>query len=46
MVKKTSEPEESSDASTSLPNELISTISGLKDKLVSMKDFYDQMITD
>lgn len=46
MVKKTSEPQESTDASTSLPNELISTLSGLKDKLVNMKDFYDQILTD
>lgn len=37
MVKKTSEPSEATTADTSLPNELLSTLSGLKDRLTSMR---------
>lgn len=46
MVRKTSEPSESTDASTSLPNELIATLAGLKDRLSLMKDFYDRSVAD
>lgn len=42
MVKKASvEPSESTDAPTSLPNELVSTLSALKERLGMMKEFYD-----
>ena len=48
MTKKTySEPSESTEAAHSdLPNDLVSILHGLKDKLATMKEFYDTNVTD
>lgn len=49
MVKKTNsncEQTESTDNSTNLPNDLISILQHLKEKLTNMNEFYDKNITD
>ena len=40
MVKKSSEPTEETDSSTNLPNELVTVLSSLKDRLAIMKEYY------
>jgi hypothetical protein len=46
MVKKTSDPSESTEAFTNLPNDLVGILSSLKDKLSSVKEFYDTNVPD
>lgn len=47
MTKKTSsEPSESTNAETGLPNELISVLGGIKEKLTVMREFYEKSVSD
>jgi hypothetical protein len=46
MFKKSSEPVEETDSSSQLPNELVTVLSGLKERLSIMKEYYEKTVSE